>query len=194
MRTLPSVLQFLLASVVVSPAFAAASRSPFVPHGQPDAVAPTENAPLELRGILQDNGETLFNVFNPAGRQSFWVKLNEPGQNFSVTSYDGSDSVSLSYQGRTLNLALQKARIAPLAAPAPLPVPAPAPAAAQAGRPAAPQVPVLNPTAADDATRLESIAAEVRRRRLLRAGQQPGTTPPATVPAPQPQRPAQPPR
>lgn len=157
-----------------------ARKSPFMPPATSAAAAPTENSPLELRGVLGTGADALFNIYDPSRKRSAWVKANEAdGREFVVRSFDqGGQTVQVEHGGRTLTLKLAEAKIVPMAVnAAPMPVPgAPAPA-------------VVNPTPADEARRLESVAAEVRRRRALRAAAaqqqqqqqaQPPTPPPGT--------------
>jgi hypothetical protein len=173
--------RIVLLSIVwalVAPAAAGeqpAPASPFLPPQAAAAAQPTENAPIEFRGILVIGGKQRFNFFDPAKRQSTWVGLNEPGAPYLVSRYDaGTESVLVDAGGRSLTLTLQKATISTAPAPANVPV---GPPAIAAGTAPVPQPPVvLNPTAADEAKRLEAIAAEVRRRRALR--QQAETRPP----------------
>jgi hypothetical protein len=99
------------------------------------------------------------------------VGLNEKGYDFVVKAQDtraDSDSVTVFTQGRTLHLSLRSAKVASaMAAAAPAPAAAPTPIT---------QTVVVNPTPADEARRLEAVAAEVQRRRQLReqAQQAPG--------------------
>lgn len=162
-----------------------ASNSPFLPPASDNAPV-AEATPLELRGILSMGGRTSFNIYDPATKSSSWVGLNESGQPYTVKNFDAAtERVTVEYQGRSLALVLQRPKIvaAPVtAAPAgpPSKTPTPMPAA------------VLNPTPADEARRLEAVAAEVRRRRALRQQaaqmqaqqQQQGEAPPATPPPP----------
>lgn len=159
------------------------TESPFQPKGGAVVAAPvTENSPLELSGIIEQGEERIFGLFDPVKRQGGWVKLNEPGRDFIVKSYNqGSDSVVVEYQGRSLSLVLKTPKIdsAPVTSFTPPP--------AQPGR-----VPVaVGQTPADEAKRLETVAAEVRRRRAIRqaAAQQQGGQPPAAMPQPVPQAP-----
>jgi hypothetical protein len=174
------------------------SRSPFMPEGgaAPGAV-PTENNPLELRGIVATKNGYLYGIFDPTKRQSYWVRANESGAEFVVRGHDiQNETVSVDFQGRSMTLALKAAKVESLG-------PVPNPAIANVQNPAAvsrvpPNMPpvALNPTPADEARRLESVAAEVRRRRMLRQaasqqGAQPTTVqpvpmPPQGTPAPQP--------
>lgn len=139
-----------------------AKNSPFMPPATSAAPAPTENAPLELRGVLGTGADALFNIYDPSRKRSAWVRANDAdGREFVVRSFDaGSTTVQVEHGGRSLSLKLAEAKILPLAANA-VPMPAPVPGG--------PTPAVVNPTPADEARRLESVAAEVRRRRALRA-------------------------
>ncbi|HEY0946488.1 MAG TPA: hypothetical protein VGD81_14520 [Opitutaceae bacterium] len=160
-----------------------AKKSPFMPPATSAAAAPTENAPLELLGVLGTGSDALFNIFDPTRKRSAWVRANAAdGYDFVVRAYDaGGQTVQVEHGGRTLSLKLKESKIQPLAANA---LPQPAPAMGQ------PMPAVLNPTPADEARRLESVAAEVRRRRALRAAaaqqqqqqQQPQPAQPAKMP------------
>lgn len=103
----------------------------------------------------------MFSIYDSAKRMSAWIRANEPGHEFVVRSFDASrDSVTVEYQGRTLTLALKTAKVAS--------APANAPPAAN-GPPQLVSGPVvLNPSPADEQRRLEAIAAEVNRRRMIR--------------------------
>lgn len=169
--------------------------SPFLPAGSSGQDAPAENnATLELRGIVVEPTGPIFNVVDAATKKGAWVGLNETGHEFVVTGYEsqeGNESAAISYRGQSLRLPLAKGKIGAAAAS---PVPAGAPVAA--GRPAPAQPPispvVLNPTPADEARRLEAVAAELRRRREQRqlerqqAKQPQNQLPPPTPPGGQP--------
>src|SRR5690606_33081281 len=99
-----------------------AETSPFLPQARNDALVVTENPPLELRGIVGEGPGRLFNIYNPATKQSAWVTLNQTGQNFQVRSFDeGADTVSLDYAGKAVVLKLAQAKIAPMAEVRPQP-------------------------------------------------------------------------
>lgn len=193
----PSLLATsLLLGLALAPTGRAADAlgapSPFLPPAAAtDAAAPTQDAPLELRGIMSSGGTTMFSLYDPTHHSSAWVRQNDTGREFVVRNYDDArDVVTVEYQGRTLTLALKTAKVA--SAPVmPFPQPVmgpPAPAGVTPPQPIGGPV-VLNPTPADEQRRLEAIAAEVNRRRMIRqqalqaqrqnAGQnQPGTPPP----------------
>jgi hypothetical protein len=108
----------------------------------------------------------MFSIYNSANKMSAWSRVDETGHPFVVRSHDEArDSVTVDYQGRTLTLALRTAKVASA------PVNQPQPAQSVAG-PASPQPiggpVVLNPSPADEQRRLEAIAAEVNRRRMIR--------------------------
>lgn len=196
MRSVP--VKLLLVISVMSGGFALsasgqAGRSPFQPEGTPTApvMIQTEGAPLELRGIVSTKSGYLYGIFDPTKRQSAWVHMNEAGNDFAVRSHDtNSDTVTVEYQGRTMTLALKAAKVESMA-----PLPNPAQVAIQRGPNPMPnqsmppqQPPQLNPSAADEARRLEGVAAEVRRRRMLRqAAAQNGGQPPQMNQPPMPQ-------
>jgi hypothetical protein len=146
--------------------------SPFLPRGGNAGVV-TENSPVELRGIMPtEGGPTFFGLYDPIKKQCSWVKLNEVGRDLPATvrTYDASsETITVDYQGRTLNLALKAAKIetAPAMAQIPQLQPRPMPG------------PQLNPVpAVDEAKRLEAVAAEVARRRQQRQAAMQQTMPP----------------
>ncbi len=163
----PSLLAAsLLLAGPASRALADNNANPFLPPAAAAAsTAPAQDANLELRGIMAAGDSTMFSIYDSTHHMSAWTKLNDVGRDFIVRSYDASkETVSVDYQGRTLTLALHTAKVvsAPVNA---LPVqnapggPTPQPI----GGPV-----VLNPTPADEQRRLEAIAAEVNRRRMIR--------------------------
>jgi hypothetical protein len=136
-----------------------AARSPFLPPASAAATAPTKDATIELRGIMEGDHGPMFSIYDATRHTSSWAGLNETGFDFLIRSYDAAkDTVAVDYQGRLLTLALHTAKIA--SAPAHS---ATAPSAGPIGGPV-----VLHPTAADEQRRLQAIAAAVNRRRLLR--------------------------
>ena len=86
-------------------------QSPFMPADGQTLVTPiTENAPIELRGIMAQGGNYLYGFFDPTKQKAIWVKANQPGYDFVVTGHDiAKQAVTVEYQGRTLNLALKPA-------------------------------------------------------------------------------------
>lgn len=150
-----------------------AAGSPFLPpRGAAAAVAAPEPTTLELKGIIRESDGTLkFAIHNTAKKNSVWVKANETGHGFVVKSHRGTGSqqqVTIEHQGRTLALEMKTPKIAsagnvPMAGSMPVPQPTMQNAAA--------------PTSAEEARRLENVAAEVARRRALR-NQASGAQPP----------------
>jgi hypothetical protein len=152
------------------------AESPFMPKQDANNAAPvaTENAAVEFRGLISTKEGVLFGLYDRTRNVGAWVGEKDKGSDFTVRSYDAAaDMVTVDYQGQKYTLPLSTSRIA-TAAPSAVPV-----VAKPNGQPA--QQAVAKPA---DATRLESVAAEVRRRRALRQaggaaaqGQTTGTTP-----------------
>jgi hypothetical protein len=166
--------------LICARADAALSReSPFVSKSGPVAAPVAENSPIELRGLMMSGGVMKFGIFDPAKQQGHWVAENEKGFDFVVRSFDAAKaSIVVDYQGRTQTLILKEAKLdgsAPIASVPPPGMPGNAP------RPMANGVPSVN--SADEAKRIETVAAEVRRRRAMRQAAQGA---PAAVPAPTP--------
>ena len=160
---LPAFLALLLAQPLRVHA-GLSTDSPFMPISASQASGPGPVQNLEFRGILEMDGVDYFNIANLATKKSAWVRLNQTGAPFAVKSHEVTpvgDVVSVEQGGQLLRLTM----IRPKTTNAPLVV---NPAAGPRG----PVFPVvLNPTAADEARRMEAFAAEVRRRRLLRQQQ-----------------------
>lgn len=190
-RASPICLLALVAALNGLPAMLSAqvaAKSPFMPPAGAAAGAPAAAAPLEFRAYMDVGGGLQFRLFDPAKKTGVWVKLNERNSEFEVLAKqhdEAQKTLTVEHQGRTLTLALREAKVvsagsAGQAAPPPVPMPQPANVA-----PAVTQTVVLNPSAADEAKRLEAVAAEVARRRALReqASQQIGQ---GAMPAPGP--------
>ncbi len=146
------------------------------PFSATTAAAPgvAADTPLEFRGMLVDQGEYFFSLRDPATGFSLWVGLNEPGNPFTVHSYDRDKSVAaVEYKGRTLTLTLKPAKVVALAPSTPGAAPAPAGIPPNAAASAS----------TDDANRLAAVAEEIRRRRALRM-QQAAQIPPSGSTAP----------
>jgi hypothetical protein len=150
------------------------TNSPFGQRAS-DNGATAPGAALELRGVIVDSGEVLFSLFDPAAKASRWVGLNEPGNPFTVRSYDSAKGeVKVAYQGRDIVLGLKQATVIALAAP-PVAVPISSvnpPPNAASGPPN------------DEAVRLAQIAEEIARRRALRAQARQQANPAIPTPAP----------
>lgn len=152
-----------------------ASESPFMPKKEENA-APvvTEGAAVEFRGMISTKEGRLYGLYDRTKNLGAWVREEQAGADFKVRSYDeGKDLVTVEYQGQQFTLPLSLAKIG-AAAPSAVPVintAAPVPGGARVT--AAPAAKV------DDQRRLESVAAEVRRRRALRQAATSGTATPA---------------
>jgi len=145
------------------------------------SAAVSEGAPIELRGVMETRAGMSFCIFDPAKKVSVWVGLDEQRPRFRRQSLtdatnenaDGGprgpdpDARDARGEGRVVRPGRQ--------VPAPLPAP---------GMPSVPtpvtQSVVVNPSAADEARRLEAVATEVRRRRALR--EQASIQPPTVLP------------
>jgi hypothetical protein len=160
---------FAACAGVTDAAVELAPRSPFVPAGSPVPVAPVEGGVIELSGIIDGgaNGPR-FGITETETKKSRWVGLNEMGDGYVVRSYSnvgGRDEVVVEYQGRRLTLGLKKSRVATLRGPAAALSTAANPAAnAALTRPV-----TTSPTRESEQARLEAVAAELERRRELRA-------------------------
>jgi hypothetical protein len=145
-----------------------ASSSPFLPSGTAAAGAGGGPAgPIELRGVMSTPEGSAFCIYDTAKKKNVWVGLNESGHDFVVKTADpASDSVTVSYQGRTMRLDLHTAKVS--AAPVQAPPTGPVPGSV-----------VVNPSPADEQRRLDAVAQEVRRRRAERerSTQDPGGQP-----------------
>lgn len=121
----PRWLPPLLAAVLWAPLQAAdwqalLGNSPF---GQTTATGPAA-APgdLEFRGVVQEEGQYLVNLYNPTTKTSQWVAVNGRAPGLEVKSYDAAgDKVQITQAGRTLTLPMKQSRVALLQAPNPVP-------------------------------------------------------------------------
>jgi hypothetical protein len=144
-------------------------KSPFSPQGAAGAAVATANAPLEFVGYYEDKGGRLFRVRDAATKKGVWLRLNERNEDLAllVKEHDENQhTLIVEHQGRVLTLAAREAKIASSGPPMPAGIsPPPPPSTVPA---AVTQAVVLNPTPADEKARLETVAAEVARRRALR--------------------------
>lgn len=140
-----------------------ADASPFLPADGAGAAA-AESTPLELRGIMQDGDGYRFSIYDPVKKSGQWVRLNEPGHDFTVKTHDvAGDAVTLDFQGRTLTLALHAAKVVALAPPA-------APAADTGQYPAGPHPAGIRgrPATPEEQARFNRAVEEIARRRAAR--------------------------
>lgn len=142
-------------------------RSPFAPpKDESTGETPADQGVLEFRGMVMEGGETTFSVFDATANKARWLRVGE-GDSFKIKHFDaGTNQLEVEQQGKSLKLLLKRSTIQAGASGV---------AAPQAGGP--PNIRPGDP--ANDTRRLETVAAEVRRRRALRS-----TPTPAQVPAP----------
>jgi hypothetical protein len=168
------------------------AKSPFLPANAAVDPGSAEATPLELRGILADAGGYRFSIYDPARHTGQWVRLNEPGHDFTVRTHDvARDTVTLDYQGRVLTLPLRTAKVTGLAVTEPAAGTATGPRPT-AGAPGFGSGPVPRPPTPEETARYNRAVEEIARRRALREkgpvplpGPTPGQMPgPAPGPAP----------
>jgi hypothetical protein len=180
-RLLP-VFAMLVSGVSLSHAVTITSRSPFIPGAGQDFIAagPQQPMTLEWCGVMEINGELYFGLTEVEKQRSAWVKQNEAGQNYFVRGYtDAGPTLTVEYQGRNQTLILRTPKVG---------------VSTQGSYtnvtnqmitsiPGAPQ----NVTGQEgvDARQMVAVAAEVRRRREMRAATtNPGNNLPVPAPLP----------
>ena len=108
---------------------------------------------------MSTSGGYLFCIYDPAKKAGTWVNLNEGGHDFVVRSADPAhDLVTVQSSGRTFTLALHQAKVTTLTEPV----------VNMPNRSIGPFNGYPGMNRGDAARRLDAVAAEVRRRRLLR--------------------------
>lgn len=91
------------------------------PFGQAPANAAAATGELEFRGVVQEEGVYLINLYNPATKTAQWLPVNGKAPGLEVKSYDAAaDKVQVNQGGHPLTLSLKQARVA-LVAAAPVP-------------------------------------------------------------------------
>lgn len=166
------------ASTAADPLDALVKDSPFLPvAGARGGAVTGDTGPLELRGVVVENGTYSFSVYDQGTKESSWVRIDEQGYPFTAKSYDrANDTLVVDQGGRSLTLALQTARTgtADMAPPQPTALPlvpnaANRPANVNGGGPlpgpANVQPGAANAMNPDEAQRLQRLADEIRRRR-----------------------------
>lgn len=89
------------------------------PFGQAPAAAATATGELEFRGVVQEDGVYLINLFNPATKSAQWIPVHGKVAGLEVRAYDaGSDKVQVTSAGRPLTLPLKQAHVSLVAAAA----------------------------------------------------------------------------
>ncbi len=163
------------APVIAAPDFQSLiDRSPFAPpKDDSTGETPTEQGALEFRGMVMEGGETTFSVFDTTANKARWLRVGE-GDSFKIKHFDaGTNQLEVEQQGKSLKLLLKRSTIQ---------AGNPVVAAPQAG--GQPSVRLGDP--ANDTRRLETVAAEVRRRRALRSTPTPAQVPAPAAPSPMP--------
>jgi hypothetical protein len=168
----------VLAIVAGVPVFAttgfaqAAGKTPFTPpqamqQATAAAAAPTQ---LEFRAFMDAGGGPQFRIVEPAKKTGVWLKVGEKGSEMDVVvkKFDGEKKLEVEFQGRPLTLVLREGKVISGGTAAQMMPAMPAPPPPTNVAPAVTQSVVVNPTPADEARRLEAVAAEVARRRALR--------------------------
>ena len=160
MRSLFAFCVLAFAALAVRAGAQLTDSSPFLPAGNGGSTATSDGTSPELRGIMSGPGGMRFCIYDPAKKASQWLALNEEGKGIVIKSADPAhDTVLIADpDGRRMTLVLKEAKVvsAPSSAPSVIP--------SQGGVLNV----VLNPTPEDEQRRLQAIAEEVRRRRLLR--------------------------
>jgi hypothetical protein len=108
---------------------------------------------------MSTSGGYLFCIYDPAKKAGSWVSQDEGGHDFVVRSADPShELVTVQAAGRTFTLALHQSKVATMTEPV----------VAMPGQNTQIFGGFRGMNRADAARRLDAVAAEVRRRRLLR--------------------------
>lgn len=161
------------------------------PFGQlPPAASPGAPADdFEFRGVVEEEGSYLVNLYEPGTKTARWVPVPGQAEGFSVEAYDaGAQQVRITLAGRPLVLPLKLARVSLLgnAAPRQLVDPAKPPSAEEAEG-----LPEFMRNLPPEARRM---LLEVRRRRAIREPFPAPATTPAGNPAETPSGAARPDR
>jgi hypothetical protein len=148
------------------------SASPFLPPPAPAAASTAPaGAALEYRGTLDLGDGLQFRVVDVTHKTGVWLRLNERDSDFDyvVKQYNDSgdkDRITVEQGGRTFILAQHDAKVGSGGGRGQMPPPQPG--MPQYMPPAITNTVVLNPSPADDTTRLNAVVQEVMRRRALR--------------------------
>ncbi len=87
------------------------------PFGQAAVGATGATGDLEFRGVVQEEGVYLVNLYNPTSKTAQWIAVNGKVPGLEVQAYDpASDKVQIRQAGRALTLPLKQAKIALVAA------------------------------------------------------------------------------
>ena len=96
------------------------SHPPFGSQAPNPVPAAASNQPIEFRGVLEEQGDMLFSIYETGNRRSVWVEMKKPTGEFRIEAYDeATENVTVFYQGRSLQLTLTSTSHKPRAAKAP---------------------------------------------------------------------------
>lgn len=82
------------------------------PFGAGPAASSTATGDLEFRGVVQEEGVYLVNLYNPTTKTSQWLPVSGKAPGLEVKSYDPSaDKVQIAQAGRVLTLPMKQALV-----------------------------------------------------------------------------------
>ncbi len=163
-----SLLPLFLSGYATFAANTISTRSPFLPTAGAQAAAPEQQGPtnIEWCGIMEMNGERYFGLSETDKERSAWLRINEESRGFIVRNFsDSGPTLTVQFQGQSHALRMKQVTVGAL----------PAGAFPVAARPPGMRPPGSNPndpsqvSDPDQEKRLSAVAAEVRRRREMRA-------------------------
>jgi hypothetical protein len=83
---------------------------------------PASSDQLEFRGVVQEDGIYLVNLFNPTTKMSQWIPVKGKAPGLEVRSYDAAgDKVEVTQGGKALTLPLKQSRVTLVQPTAPAP-------------------------------------------------------------------------
>jgi hypothetical protein len=139
------------------------NSNPFAESQKAAVSAAPESIPVKLNGIVSSPNKRVFAFHDPVKRQSFFLEIDEKGQDYIVRGFDEQRNVvRLEHAGRIIELPLPESNVSAgviNAAPA-IPLPR--------GPVAMPATLGPNANPAATAAQLDAIVKEVQRRRQTR--------------------------
>lgn len=95
-------------------------KNPF--GGAPGAVAAAPTGGLEFRGVVQEDGVYLVNLYDPTTKSSQWLPVKGSAAGLTVNGYDESDGkLSITQGGKQMELEMKQPTVALMNAPVPQP-------------------------------------------------------------------------
>ncbi|MDB6114741.1 MAG: hypothetical protein JWQ62_1686 [Lacunisphaera sp.] len=86
------------------------------PFGEAAAPVPGSRAEWEFRGVVEEEGVDLVNLYNPATKTSRWLPVHGGIPGLEVLAYDATSAqLQVSLAGRSLTLSLKQAHVSLLA-------------------------------------------------------------------------------